>query len=145
LILVEIDAQAALGQLGRTVAAAGDRTVPNRQLAVQLQAWVFRNFQQGGTLQTPSWPPLSPATLAQKAKEGYSGTPLIRTGHLRQSFRGFSDNETAGVRSEVPYAQFHESGTGTLPQRAMLPSQTVALDYARRIYDRWTQQIARSA
>jgi len=96
-------------------------------------------------MQTPSWPPLAESTLVQKRKKGYSGTPLIRTGNLRQSFRPFSTNDTAGVGSEVRYSQYHETGTSRLPQRAMLPPRAVAIDYAVRIYERWMAQVARTA
>lgn len=124
---------------------AGDRRIPNRQLATQLYGWVLRNFQQSGKLQTPTWDPLKPSTAKQKARKGYSPIPLIRTGHLRQSFRQFYDNNQAGVGSEVPYSQYHEGGTDTLPQRAMLPPEPVALDFAVRVYDRWIEGLTRSA
>jgi len=127
------------------VVATNDRRTPNRQLSIQLYGWVLRNFQQGGALQSPAWRPLAASTLKQKQRKGYSSKPLERTGHLRQSFRSFYDNEQAGVGSEVPYSQYHETGTRTLPQRAMLPPQNVALDYAVKVYDRWIAGIARSA
>lgn len=145
MIRVEVNAEAALRSFTRLAAASRDRRIPNRQLAVQLQSWVFRNFQQGGGLQTPPWAPLAEATRRQKTRLGYSGTPLIRTGHLRQSFRPFSDNDTAGVGSEVPYSQYHETGTSRLPQRAMLPPRAVTIDYALKIYERWAAQIAKTA
>ncbi len=145
MIQVEVYADPAIAALGRVNAAARDRTVPNRQLGVQLQGWVLRNFQVGGSMQSPSWEPLAESTLQQKQQQGYSTTPLVRTGHLRQSFRSFYDNDKAGVGSEVPYSQYHETGTAKLPQRAMLPSQAIALDFALRIYERWTDQVARSA
>jgi phage gpG-like protein len=142
LIRVEVNARAALGRFGQVVRESQDHTVPNRQLATQLQGWVLRNFQSGGSMQTPSWAPLKPKTAERKAKQGYSSTPLIRTGHLRQSFRPFYDNQQAGVGSEVPYSQYHETGTSRLPQRAMLPPQDVALEYARQIYERWAAGLA---
>jgi phage gpG-like protein len=127
------------------VTAAHDTAVPNRQLATQLYGWILRNFQSGGTLQTPSWAPLKASTAKQKARKGYSSAPLIRTGHLRQSFRPFWDKEQAGVGSEVRYAQYHESGTPTIPQRAMMPSEAVAVDYAQKIYGRWAEGLAKTA
>jgi phage gpG-like protein len=145
LIRVEIDAKAALDRFGRVVSASTDRRIPNRQLATQLYGWVLRNFQQGGGMQTPVWAPLKASTLKAKKRKGYSGTPLIRSGHLRQSFRQFYDNDQAGVGSEVPYSRYHETGSPKLPQRAMLPNQAVALDFAVRIYDRWVAQLARLA
>lgn len=145
MIQVEVHAEAALASFGRVVTASKDRTIPNRQLSVQLQGWVFRNFTQSGALQSPTWAPLAASTLKQKAAKGYSGSPLIRTGHLRQSFRPFADNDVAGVGSEVPYSQYHETGTRTLPQRAMLPPRAVALDYALKIYERWAEKVAQTA
>jgi phage gpG-like protein len=143
LIRTEVNAEAALARFGRIALEARKRTVPNRQLATQLYGWTQRNFQQAGGLQTPVWQPLAESTRKQKAKKGYSSQPLIRTGHLRQSFRPFSDNDQAGVGSEVPYSQYHETGTGALPQRAMLPPAAVALGYALKVYDRWIASLAR--
>jgi phage gpG-like protein len=96
-------------------------------------------------MQTPAWAPLKESTAKQKARKGYSPLPLLRTGHLRQSFRPFWTKEQAGVGSEVPYAQYHETGTRTLPQRAMLPPERVASQYARQIYGRWAEGLAKIA
>jgi phage gpG-like protein len=145
LIRVEVNAAAAIRRVQTLATEGKDRTVPNRQLATQLTGWTLRNFQQGGSLQTPVWAPLKASTAKQKARLGYSATPLIRTGHLRQSFRPFYDNNQAGTGSEVPYSKYHETGTDRLPQRAMLPSQAVALGYAVQIYERWAAHLARSA
>jgi phage gpG-like protein len=145
LIRVEVNAGAALERFGRLANASRDRTIPNRQLGVQLYGWVQRNFQQAGGLQTPAWPALAESTLAQKTRKGYSSQPLIRTGHLRQSFRPFSDNNQAGVGSEVPYSVYHEQGTSKMQQRAMLPPSNVALAYALQTYDRWLAGLARQA
>lgn len=145
MIRAEVNAAAALRRFGTLVTESRNRTQPNRQLATQLTGWTLRNFQQGGSLQTPAWAPLAASTAKQKARLGYSPMPLIRTGHLRQSFRPFYDNDQAGTGSEVPYSQYHETGTERLPQRAMLPSQQVALGYAMQIYERWAERLARPA
>ena len=145
MIRVEINADAALRRMNLLANESRNRTTPNRQLATQLTGWVLRNFQQGGSLQTPTWAPLKPSTAKQKARLGYSATPLIRTGHYRQSFRPFYDNDTAGTGSEVPYSKYHETGTKNLPQRAALPSDQVALSYATQVYERWAANLARSA
>lgn len=145
MIRAEVNASAAIARFRILVGESKNRRVPNRQLAVQLQGWVFRNFRRGGSLQSPAWAPLKASTAKWKARHGYSSKPLERTGHLRQSFRPFSDNDTAGVGSEVPYSKYHETGTATLPQRAMLPPANVALEYARVIYERWAAGLAKSA
>ena len=145
MIRVEVNADAAIRRFGVLVSESRDRRVPNRQLATQLTGWTLRNFQSGGSLQTPVWAPLKAATAKRKAKRGYSAIPLIRTGHYRQSFRPFYDNDTAGTGSEVPCSKYHETGTRHLPQRAALPSENVALGYAVQIYERWAANLARSA
>ena len=145
MIRIEVNVAGALERFGRLVSESKNRTVPNRQLATQLTGWTLRNFQQGGGLQTPNWLPLKPSTLKEKKRLGYSALPLIRTGHLRQSFRPFYDNDQAGTGSEVPYSKYHETGTQHLPQRAMLPSQQVALGYAVQIYERWAAKLASTA
>lgn len=145
LIRVEINAGAAIRRFNVLVSESRDRRVPNRQLATQLTGWTLRNFQQGGSLQTPAWAPLKASTAKQKARQGYSPMPLVRTGHYRQSFRPFYDNDTAGTGSEVPYSKYHETGTKNLPQRAALPSEQVALGYAVQVYERWAANLARTA
>lgn len=145
MIRVELNGKVILERFDRMVTAAHDTSVPNRQLATQLYGWTQRNFQSGGSMQTPVWAPLKASTAKQKARKGYSPIPLIRTGHLRQSFRPFWNKEQAGIGSEVPYAQYHEAGTERLPQRAMLPPESVASEYARVIYGRWAEGLAKLA
>lgn len=143
MIRFEVNAAPALRRISTLVRESGDRTQPNRQLAAQLTGWTLRNFQAGGGMQTPTWAPLKPSTAKQKARLGYSPLPLIRTGHYRQSFRPFYDNDRAGVGSEVPYSKYHETGTKHLPKRPALPSEQVALGYAMQIYERWAARLAR--
>jgi phage gpG-like protein len=149
MISVEIKSNAALRKLQLAAAKLKDRKIPNRQLAVQLMSWVGDNFDGSGSRLKRPWAPLQPATLAAKARKGYSSKPLMRTGNLRQSFAGFSDNDEAGVGAQasfgVDYAEFHENGVpeNNLPKRQMLPPQEVALGYGVRIYDLYVSSIAR--
>ena len=51
-----------------------------------MQKSVVTRFRDGG--EAPhKWPPLKPSTLAARAREGTSGSILIRTGELFQSFQ----------------------------------------------------------
>jgi hypothetical protein len=59
------------------------------------------------------WPPLAPATLADKARHGFPLAPLIRTGELRDSLtlperaaRMWPERMTWGT--DVPYAKYHQ-------------------------------------
>jgi len=142
-VTVQVDARSALSRLDRLIIESRDRTQPNRQLSVQLYGWTQRAFREGGASQTPSWAPLATSTAKRKAQQGYSSLPLVRTGHYRQSFRPFYDNDRAGVGSEVPYSKYHEAGTRKMPARPALPSERVATDYAVQIYQRWAANLAR--
>jgi len=137
-ISIEVNANAVLRGLGTFFDGLRDRATINRKVSIQLYGFVLRNFQQGGALQTPPWQPLKASTLKQKARLGYSPLPLLRTGHLRQSFAPFSDENVAGVGAKasegVDYAEFQEEGTKTIPARPMLPTEKLALDTTVQIY-----------
>jgi phage gpG-like protein len=145
LITIEVNAAAALRSMANLTNASRDRTQPNRQLATQLTGWTLRNFQAGGSMQNPSWAPLKPSTAKQKARLGFSPFPLLRTGHYRQSFRPFYDNDRAGTGSEVPHSKYHERGTRKMVARPALPSEQVALSYAMQVYERWAAGLAKDA
>jgi phage gpG-like protein len=116
--------------LQRLALVLRDRRRINRQVAAQLNGWVFRNFKDEGKLRLPGgWEPLSPATLlarlrkspasaGKKAKAAgliksgvsesavyaQSGAGLVKilqdTGALRNSFAPFSDNDIAGIGAQ---------------------------------------------
>lgn len=137
-IRTEVRATRTIVALEKLTDGVKHREKINRQLGIQLYGWVIRNFDSGGKMQTPPWAPLAESTKAQKARLGYSGLPLIRTGNLRQSFAPFSDNDEAGVGAKasfgVDYAQVHEQGSGNVPARPMLPPKEYALKSATTIY-----------
>ena len=138
-----VNATDALRALSRTATRIGNRELPNRQLAVQLQGHVFKEFDTSGVFMGGAWPPLSPRRLAWKIKRNYSSRPLLMTGALRNSYLSFHDANQAGVRSRMSYAEAHELGVPSrnLPQRSVLPSEQEALDYAVRIYSRYIERI----
>lgn len=135
LVIIELHAEPAVQALKKFSFAMLDFVGANRKIATQLYGWVIRNFNSGGRSQDPPWAPLAPGTRVQKARLGYSLNPLVRTGHLRQSFAPIADAERAGVGARasvgVDYAAVHETGTadGKIPARPMLPP----IDYARRV------------
>lgn len=148
-ISIEVNAQPVLHSLGTFFDGLKDRATINRKVSIQLYGFVLRNFQQGGALQTPPWLPLKPSTLQQKARLGYSPLPLIRTGHLRQSFVPFSSSDYAGVGAKasagVDYAEVHEEGSRTIPARPMLPTEKLALDTTLQIYGLEIAQLRQTA
>jgi phage gpG-like protein len=130
----------------RMLAQLQDRTIPNRQVGIELFRWVERNFQAEGAL-GGGWVPLKPETVAQKARGGWSPKPLIRTGNLRDSFAGFGDAEQAGVGAQasfgVDYARVHQEGNPArnLPARPMLPPPEIAKELWSRVYDNFIETL----
>lgn len=150
MISVTVNAQGTLLALARLGSFLSDTVTPNRQLATQLYSWTIRNYDGRGSLQDAPWVPLAESTRKQKIRLGYSPEPLApRTGHLRNSFAPFSDATQAGVGARasygVDYAQVHEEGSGNIPQRKMLPTEKVGLDYAVRIYQNYVIGAQRKA
>lgn len=150
-ISIEVNAASTLRGLGILQVGLADRQTINRKIAIELYGWVIRNFDAEGGMQSPPWLPLKASTLKQKARLGFSPKPLIRTGHLRQSFAPFSTAAEAGVGAKasagVDYAEVHEEGTkdGHIPARPMLPTQQFALDTAVKIYGLEIAQLRRTA
>jgi hypothetical protein len=79
------------------------------------------------------WPPLAPATQADRARKGFSADePLLRTGEMRDSIQhtvyrrgaGFGAHE-AEVGSNNDKAVWQELGTSTIPARSFLAGAAV--------------------
>jgi phage gpG-like protein len=124
-------------QFKRLARAVKDRTPANRRASVQLYGWIIRNYDREGGLAS-GWAPLAPETVKRKAKAGKEKI-LVWSGRLRNSFRGFYDNDAAGAGSDVTYSEFHEEGRDSLPKRKMLPERDVALDIGIQVYDHYIE------
>lgn len=139
---------AATPAIRRAASHLADTETPHRMISIQYFGWVIRNFDAGGTQQTPPWRPLAPSTLKQKQRLGYSLLPLLRTGNLRNSFLGFYDKSKAGVGARASYflggkafdyATAHQFGTERVPARPMLPPVPYAREVALTIYQRFVK------
>lgn len=95
----------------------------------ELIAWFRRTesemfSSQGSSGRSGRWAPLSPAYARQKAKK-YPGGILTRTYRLRSSLTGRTaysiirlEPRLLTLGSRVPYATFHQLGTGKMPRRS---------------------------
>lgn len=73
---------------------------------------------QGEIAMFPAWAELSPATEADKARQGYSqNSPLLRTGEMRDSIQHEVGEWEATIGSTDPTMIFHELGTDKMPAR----------------------------
>lgn len=157
-----------LRNLKRGTATLEDHRTPNRAAAVQLYAFVIRNFEtEGGETAAGHWKALAPSTIlgrfrksAGKRKRGAAAKAAISgavirilqdTGHLRQSFAPFSSESEAGVGARasfgVDYASVHEEGSedGRIPQRKMLPTEAQALGIGMRVYEFYVERATKQA
>lgn len=79
-------------------------------------------FKSEGRALGEGWAPLKESYLKQKIKKGYSEKILHRTTTLAQSFTYKLEDFTSYIGTPVPYAIYHEYGTGKmLPRPFMAP------------------------
>lgn len=81
---------------------------------------------EGGAGNRRPWKPLSPPYAAWKSKHYPGRKILARSGRLRESLTrpgagllAASRNEIV-IKTDVPYASFHQKGTRTLPKRQLI-------------------------
>lgn len=111
--------------------------VANKAVSAALYGFVIRNIDSEGGLTPRGWPALQPSTIREKRRIGKE-KKLVRTGRLRGSFVPFSSPETAGVRSDLDYASFHDDGAPpNLPQRKITPTPEQAGAIAVEVYQRY--------
>lgn len=109
----------------------------NRAVGAALYGFVIRNIDTEGGLTPGGWPALAVATIREKRRIGKE-KKLVRTGRLRGSFVPFSTQSTAGVRSDLDYASFHDEGAPpNLPRRKIVPTTVQAAAIAIEVYQRY--------
>lgn len=126
-------------QLRALAARVRDRSIPAKQLAVQLLADTQRNFETYGTQFGNPWPQLAPSTQAYKTRKGWY-VMLVRTGKLRQGFYQYSNNEFAAVGNRTEYASYHETGTSRMPRRQIMPSAEYAARMGVKVFENYLAQ-----
>lgn len=62
-------------------------------------------------------PPLRPATIKRKAREGYPTMPLVRTGKMRDTIERRVDGDDGYVICTQFYGYVHQYGGANLPAR----------------------------
>jgi phage gpG-like protein len=76
---------------------------------------------QGGAI-NEKWKPLSPVTIAQKARKGQPSDILVATGDMKKSFGSTVGTHQAVVANAAPYFKYHQSKNPRkkLPRRVMM-------------------------
>lgn len=66
------------------------------------------------------WANLLASTLEQKRRQGYSSSPLVKTGSLENSFSYVIDRRSITIKSSSPILRFHEDGTKKMVARPVI-------------------------
>ena len=100
-----------------------DYSQPFRQSANMLVRQFSQEvFATQGAVLGERWKRLSPYTVSQKARLGFTGGPLVRTGQMQRSFQSIVSSDQAVVRNTAPYFPYHQSNQprSKLPRRVMM-------------------------
>src|SRR6476469_1171636 len=100
-----------------------DLTTPFRKSADMLVGVFSRDvFDTEGAAIGKKWQRLSPYTVAQKARQGYTAKPLVRTGAMQRAFRSIVASDQATVYNTASYFKYHQSNKprSHLPRRVMI-------------------------
>jgi phage gpG-like protein len=95
------------------------------EVAQHLAAGAKKQFDSHGMYGSGGWAPLAPSTLARKRALGQPADILRATGRLEDSLTVPSHNEHVEIElgdslwwgTLVPYAKYHQQGSGRLPRR----------------------------
>jgi len=79
-------------------------------------------FSTRGSIINTTWKPLSPYTLATKARQGYPPDPLVATGAMQRSFKYIVSSDQAVVTNTAEYFKYHQSNKPRrkIPRRVMM-------------------------
>ena len=99
------------------------------------------------------WPPLQPATIADRLRRGFGPGPiLVRSGRLRRSWLGGpgsmmtyvqrADGFRLLVGSGSEIAPWHEFGTHTIPARTVATLDDAQLDAVARRVEQMIERLA---
>ena len=117
---------------------------------------ISSNFKNEGRTFGQPWPPLRPATIAEKRKlfkEGKSKAitkPLVRTGALRAGFENDMPNKnTSRIYNTQDYAKLHqEGGTVTVhgrkvrvPKRVLAAVDATRVKMVERVFVNWINKL----
>lgn len=64
-----------------------------------------------------TWEPLKESTIKQKGSDRI----LVKTGNMRDSFYIIPRDKGFTIANSADYFKYHQEGTNTIPQRAMIP------------------------
>ena len=132
--------------------------VPLDDSATTYLKTISTNFNNQGKTFGEPWPPLSPATIADKKRLVLKGRaisatrPLVRTGKLKTGFgRVVNRNNEAYIYNAQSYALIHNEGgstsykgrTVTIPKRVLAEVDNERINIVADIFSKWFDMIVK--
>lgn len=111
------------------LAELGERGSDIRRVSEKVRSIYRRsNARRFASSGLGSWPALADSTVERKAREGSSGPPMVRSGDLMRALTSprAADQVDRRDRTEfrfgttLPYAVYHDSGTGGEKKRELV-------------------------
>jgi phage gpG-like protein len=123
-----------------------DWTVEFAKVGQSLLKTFRDNFNSQGSLLGSPWDPLSPRTIAQKAKLGFPLNPLVRTTTMREGFLYKPSNSEVIVWNPTPYFAYHQSikPRSKLPRRVMMKLDEKRKQTIVKIFQTAVQQLLKA-
>lgn len=92
-----------------------------------------------------AWRPLKPSTVSARRRRGKAGKKLQVTGRLVNSITTRTTSTSARIGTNLIYANVHNQGFGSIPQRRFLGFSTISVRRIRRLAEQYFAQKWRSA
>ena len=125
----------AVQSVGQSIQGRSHQEFLRRIIVPELEKEFARCFQGGHR----DWPPLKPATIRQKQRQGYPATPLVRTGAYRGASRRLRGMQISRNRirivSPIYYARFLEPVRPVFGEVARRMRQRI-----RRLYNNYVRE-----
>lgn len=97
----------------------------------------LKQYRQERSPSGDKWQPLAPATIKRKKSKGYPLSILIAKGKMINSFRKEVTKDKLTISNTAEYFDFHQEGTGRIPQRVIVGMNRDRAEEKRKIFTVW--------
>lgn len=125
MIRIEVNDRSVLDALFTLQRRMGDLSPAMAGIGQELESRIANRFETQADPLGHSWAPLAAATKKSYPSDGHHKI-LDRYGDMLDSLSAQADRNSVTVGFGVPYAGFHEFGTGRMPRRSMLFADPIA-------------------
>ncbi len=117
----EVKSDALLAAIGNALARVDQPRALMQNIGAALLMNMKNRFSDRVDPDGHAWLPLSPKTIAMKAKAGKSTLLMLyNSGEMQDSLTYNAGNDWVEVGTAMPYGAYHETGTRRMPRRSFL-------------------------